>query len=82
MICLTLIEYCDANEANHPLINKLEERNGVSVLETQCMSECELCACEPYVFFNGELLSAESLVELVQLIEQRLVESYDENSTQ
>ncbi|MCL6442824.1 MAG: YuzB family protein [Alicyclobacillus sp.] len=72
---MILIEVCDANEACVPDLFALEsEYVDVSVLENACMSECDLCITSPYVFFNGELLQANSAQALLQMIRQRLEE--------
>lgn len=68
-----IIEVCDANPAAGSLLYTLEsDFPGVSILETACMSECDLCARFPYVFIDGELIHAATVEELVEGLRQRL----------
>ena len=81
---LVLIEVCDANRACVPELFNLEAENvSVSVIENSCMSECELCAANPYVFLNGEIVSADSLESLLQTVRERvneLIKAYNSPS--
>lgn len=75
---LIVIEVCDANPACTDDLFQLEEEfPGLSVLETSCMSECELCATYSYVFLNGGLLFADSVPELLAIIRQKIKETLD-----
>lgn len=69
-----LVEVCSSNRACVPRIFELEtEFPHISVVEIDCMSECEQCILTPYVFLNGEMVTdtdVESL--LIQL--ERLIE--------
>ncbi|MCL6453275.1 MAG: YuzB family protein [Alicyclobacillus sp.] len=68
-----LIEVCDANPAAQQALYALEEVfPGLSVLETSCLSECELCARRPYVFVDGTRLDAPSVDALIELVKQHL----------
>lgn len=68
-----LVEVCDANAACTPELFSLEEElPGLSVLETSCLSECELCACRPYVIFDGTIITEARVPDLLQALRQRL----------
>lgn len=68
-----VIEVCDANPASSAELFQLEEEfPGVSVLETGCMSHCELCARNPYVYVDGELVSADTVSDLLILVRSRI----------
>lgn len=68
-----LIEVCDANLASGPELTRLEDEfKGVSVIENSCMSECELCASRSYVFFNSELITADTTGSLLSLLRERI----------
>jgi len=68
-----LIECCEANSAYTDLLRNLEsEYPGLSVLENSCMSECELCAKNPYVFLNGRIIRAENIESLLVSIREQL----------
>lgn len=69
----TVIEVCDANPAcTQELFNLEAEFPFASVLETACMSQCDLCAQRPYVFLNEEIIAAEQVPELIKILRQRL----------
>ncbi|GGI95443.1 hypothetical protein GCM10010885_01310 [Alicyclobacillus cellulosilyticus] len=70
---IVLIEVCDANPACTSALFALEHTlPGVTVLETSCMSQCDLCATRPYVFVNGELVTADTVEALIQRVRQRV----------
>jgi uncharacterized protein YuzB (UPF0349 family) len=70
---LIIVEVCDANPACTDDLFALErDYSGVSVLENMCMSQCDLCAAKPYVFLNGELLAAESVPKLLELVRAQI----------
>lgn len=70
---IVLIEVCDGNAACVPeLLNLESEFVGVSILENSCMSQCELCAIQPYVFLDGEIISSHSVEELLHVIREKL----------
>ncbi|QSO53413.1 DUF1450 domain-containing protein [Alicyclobacillus curvatus] len=68
-----LIEVCDANPASRPELFRLEEEFvGISIIENTCMSECELCAQCSYVFFDGDIMVADTPDSLLSLLRQRM----------
>lgn len=68
-----MVEVCDANPAACKELFDLEEAYpGLSVLETSCMSECELCAARPYVFVNGARMDAPTVDALLQAVRKAL----------
>lgn len=81
---LILIEVCDANAACTEQIYQLEQDYpGVAVLETSCMSECELCATEPYVFLNGEIVrepNPTTLLDTIRAEITKLLQSYEQET--
>lgn len=71
-LSVVLVEVCDANAASRPELFELEsEYPLMSVMENECMSECELCARHPYVFLNGELLYTDNADELILQIKEK-----------
>lgn len=84
-MALVLIEVCEANRASTNELFALEDAYpGVSVMETSCGSECELCATAPYVFLNGQIISRDSVEELLQTMKDMLtwlIPNQDETST-
>lgn len=76
-----LIEVCDANAAcTSDLFNLEEEIPGLSVLETGCLSECELCACQPYVMLDGAVLTEPHLSDLLNTLRERLSAQLEQGS--
>ncbi|WDL97109.1 DUF1450 domain-containing protein [Alicyclobacillus sp. ALC3] len=68
-----LIEVCDANAAcTTELFNLEEEIPGLSVLENSCLSECDLCARQPYVMLDGAVVSEPHLTDLLNVVRERL----------
>jgi len=70
---LVLVEVCDANQACRPELFSLESQfSSVDIMETDCMSQCDLCAERPYAFVNGELLESEHPDTLIEKIKFRI----------
>lgn len=69
MLGIHLIEVCDANEAAVPALHQLEEKYPVTIIENACMTQCELCAMSPYVFFNGEIVTEDNIEALMMRLE-------------
>lgn len=70
---LLLIEVCDANPACVPTLFELEAQfPGTSVLETSCLSQCELCEGSPYVLLDGDIVTASSVEELLMTLRARI----------
>lgn len=68
-----LIEVCDANPACCDKLFQLEsEYEGVSIIENTCMSECELCASRPYLFLDSQIITAETVDELIAATVSRI----------
>ena len=56
---IVIVEVCEVNPASGLDLDSLEETYaGVSVMRTQCLSNCAQCASVPYAYVNGELLTA------------------------
>jgi uncharacterized protein YuzB (UPF0349 family) len=71
----TVIEVCDANPACAEALFELEsDYPFVSVLETACMSQCDLCARRAYVFLNNEIVDSETVPQLLDMLRHRLAE--------
>jgi uncharacterized protein YuzB (UPF0349 family) len=77
---LVILEVCDANKMSQPELFDLEETfPGVSVLENSCMNQCELCARQPYVFVNDQIVSDPESTNLLEKIKKeisRILENY------
>lgn len=70
---LVLVEVCDANPACVPELFQFEQQlPGVSVLETSCLSECDLCEQSPYVLVDGQVQEATDMPSLLTLLKQVL----------
>lgn len=77
---LVLVEVCDANQACRPELFSLESQfSSVDIMETNCMSECDLCAHNPYAFVNGELVEAEHPDTLVEKVKFRIREILEDS---
>lgn len=78
-----LIEICTNNEVAIMEIYDLEKSfNGVSILETDCMGECELCLNKPYAFSNGTLRVGSSVPDLISLLKDDVVNFCNQFSTE
>lgn len=70
---LLLIEVCDTNPACVPALFELEmEFPGACVLETSCLSQCDLCAAAPYVLLDGEIVTAPVVEDLLAAVRARI----------
>lgn len=68
-----IVEVCDANPAACAAVFALEEEfPGIVVMETSCMSECELCASRPYAFIDGLRMDAPTVEQLMANIRAHL----------
>ena len=78
VISVVIVEICENN-----FITKLDLENileteypGVSVLETDCLSFCGMCAASPYAMVNGKRVFAktpeECLAKIRDVIQQEL----------
>jgi uncharacterized protein YuzB (UPF0349 family) len=50
----------------------LEKDRSLDVLEYGCLGNCGICAQQPYALVNGELIAAETAVELLRKIYQKI----------
>ena len=77
-ISVVIVEICENNFITKlDLENILEtEFSEVSVLETDCLSFCGMCAASPYAMVNGKRVFAktpeECLVKIRDVIQQEL----------
>ncbi|GIM48247.1 hypothetical protein DNHGIG_37960 [Collibacillus ludicampi] len=70
---LVVIEVCDINPISSEDLESFERKyNGVTVLRSPCLSHCEICAASPYAYVNGELIIRETIVELMQAIDEAI----------
>jgi uncharacterized protein YuzB (UPF0349 family) len=68
-----VVEVCDANACCTAQLFELEQEfSGVSVLEAACMSHCELCATSPYVFVNGDIITADDVPLLLSAVRTKI----------
>ncbi|OCL26357.1 hypothetical protein U472_10135 [Orenia metallireducens] len=69
------ISFCENNFAygTEELANKLEnELDGVSVEVEACLGYCGDCALGPFALVDGELIQADSVEELYEMIKEEL----------
>lgn len=70
---IVIVEVCDVNPASALDLEALEEQYpGVSVMRTQCLSNCAQCALVPYAYVNGELLTADEKTRLWNDLQQAI----------
>ena len=66
-----MIEVCDINPICLLDIEALEtEYHEVTVLKNSCLSNCTICAKNPYAFVDGEIMTAETPEQLLENIKQ------------
>lgn len=64
-----IVEVCEANPLSSLDLDSLEERYpGVSVLQSECMSRCGLCAHNIYAYVNGRIVFANDVETCMQRI--------------
>lgn len=71
-----LIEFC-VNSLTNDVIEikkKLEQDPSLDVLEYGCLGNCGICAQQPYVLVNGDMVMADSADELLRKIYQKIEE--------
>ncbi|MBB6444997.1 DUF1450 domain-containing protein [Bacillus benzoevorans] len=44
----------------------------INMKEYKCLSHCELCADKPYAILNGEIIEADTALELLELIKMKV----------
>jgi uncharacterized protein YuzB (UPF0349 family) len=64
---IVIVEVCESNFAAALDVESLEDQyDGVSVMRNYCLSYCELCAKQPYMLVNGEIVMGDDLESLMQ----------------
>ncbi|GAX91815.1 DUF1450 domain-containing protein [Effusibacillus lacus] len=70
---ILIVEVCESNPAASLPLEVLEDEfAGISVIRSSCLSECELCAQQPYVMVNGDIIAAGSLDSLMGQIRSKI----------
>jgi uncharacterized protein YuzB (UPF0349 family) len=47
------------------------QKEKIAMKEYECLSHCELCSEKPYAKLNGEIIQADSAMELLDLIKTK-----------
>ncbi|WP_183596436.1 YuzB family protein [Paenibacillus phyllosphaerae] len=65
-----IIEFCASNmhHGTDRIMNRLEQNPDYDVIEYGCLGNCGECYLAPFGLVNGEIIAAETVDELEQLI--------------
>ncbi|MRN56520.1 YuzB family protein [Paenibacillus monticola] len=71
-----IIEFCASNlgHGTEQLMNKLEQNLEYDVMEYGCLNNCGQCYLSPFAMVNGEIIEAESPLELEAAIDAKIKE--------
>ena len=74
-----LIEFCEQNlsRQGNILLDDDELKEKADFLITSCLSMCELCAQKLFVMVEGEVIIADTMVELLEKV-KRAIREWDE----
>lgn len=73
MIGFVIVEVCESNLMSAYDLEQLEIiYPGVSVLRSECLSQCELCRQNPFALVNGALVFAETGDECYLLLQTHI----------
>ncbi|EOT41395.1 MULTISPECIES: DUF1450 domain-containing protein [Enterococcus] len=74
-----LIEFCEQNlsRQGNILLEDDELKEKADFLITSCLSMCELCAQKLFVMVEGEVIIADTMVELLEKV-KRAIREWDE----
>lgn len=61
-----LVEICESNRANDPVLDVMEENGEITLLRYDCMGHCLTCRDEAYMLLDGEMISAPTLKSLLE----------------
>ncbi len=63
-----LIEFCQTNLAQGTWLVKeqLENREGLIILDYECLGHCELCSQKPFALLEGEIVAYETKEQLFE----------------
>lgn len=72
---IVIVEICESNPAASLNAESLEsEFEGVTVMLSYCLSECALCAENPFMMVNGDIVVADDLENLMDLVRAKISE--------
>ncbi|ULO08406.1 YuzB family protein [Paenibacillus sp. 19GGS1-52] len=71
-----IIEFCASNlgHGTEQLMNKLEQNLEYDVMEYGCLNNCGQCYLSPFAMVNGEIIEADSPIELEAAIDNKIKE--------
>lgn len=71
-----LVEFCVNNLTDDviEIKEKLEKDYSLDVIEYDCLGNCTICARQPYVLVNGEIVRGENAKELLIKIYETIEE--------
>lgn len=71
-----IIEFCASNlgHGTEQLMNKLEQNLEYDVMEYGCLNNCGQCYLSPFAMVNGEIIEADSPIELEAAIDTKIKE--------
>lgn len=70
---IVIVEVCESNSAGELDAESLESHyDGVSVIRNYCLSHCELCAIQPYMLVNGEIVTGDDLESLMKNVREKI----------
>jgi len=75
-----IIEFCATNmhHGTDRLMAQLEQDPDVEVIEYGCLGNCGECYLFPFALVNGEIVAAETVDELQELIQKSIQEQQAE----
>ncbi|KON87767.1 hypothetical protein AF332_13640 [Sporosarcina globispora] len=75
----TSIEFCQRNldeflkEENYAEFNQFLSQKNITYKEYECQSRCKECRQSPYAVADGNLIAAESSVELLNKLKEQAI---------
>lgn len=72
------LEFCQNNldrffdDASFRQFEEFFQKEKIKMKEYECLSYCELCADKPYVKVNGEIIQADTALELLASIKSKV----------
>lgn len=74
-----IVEFC-TNNMHHGtdlIMDELEKRSDLDVIEYGCLGNCGQCYAEPYALVNGSIVSADTVSKLHEEIIQQIYSEVD-----
>ncbi len=72
------LEFCQNNldrfldEGSFRQFEDFFQKEKIAMKEYKCLSHCELCSEKPYAKLNGEIIQADTAMELLDLIQMKV----------